>query len=185
VLGDAGTDDRSLTNTWCVHPEIAQAGTGDTVVLWGGAELHAGRRRGGATAWEQPTIVSDGPSCFALDVATDPEGDAVAIWNAGTGATPRLDAAVLDATPPIVSKVAIPRAAHTGAEVRMAIAASDTWSPLVAPLWRLGDRTRVRGMRVKHVFQQPGRYRIRVTVADHAGNTAIATGTIRVRKKSS
>ncbi len=79
-LGDAGTDDRALTDVWCVHPEAAQSGTGDTVVLWGGADLHSTRRRPGGTAWEDATIVSHGPSCFALAVAADAKGNAVALW---------------------------------------------------------------------------------------------------------
>ncbi len=180
-LGDAGSSESVLTDSWCVHPEIAMDAAGDAVVVWGGADLHAARRQVGSSAWGQSQIVARGPACFELALAIDPAGDAVAIWNASETAVTLLDASVLDATPPVLKKLVVPRLARVGRRVRFAVTASDLWSALASPpLWRFGDGTNSHGLRLQHVFRRPGRYQVRVTAVDQAGNAATSTATVSV-----
>jgi len=107
-------------------------------------------------------------------------GDAVVIWNVGTGGGQLLYYAIFDNTPPVISKPAIPHVARARHRVRFAVAVSDAWSSLPAPTWQFGDGTRARGITVQHVVRRPGPYRVRVTARDQAGNTTTSTATIRV-----
>lgn len=183
-LGDAGSSEPSLTDHWCVHPEIALDAKGDAVVLWGGADLHAARHQAGTSAWEPAQLVARGPACFELAVAADAAGNAVAIWNATAEAVTRLDAVVLDVTPPVLKKVAVPRTAPGGRRVRFTVAASDLWSALAGrPLWQFGDGTSGHGFTLQHVFRRPASYRVRVTAVDQAGNAASLAATVRVTAK--
>jgi PKD domain len=181
ALGDAGSSDRVLTDTWCVHPDVAVDVAGDAVAVWGGADLHAARRRAGSSVWEPAQIAAPGPACFELALAVDPAGDAVVIWNASEMAVTRLDASVLDVTPPALKALVFPRTAPVGRRLRFAVSATDLWSDLAnPPLWRFGDGTTGRGFRVRHVFRRAGRYQVRLTAVDQAGNAATSTATARV-----
>lgn len=184
ALGDAGSSDRVLTDSWCVHPDVAVDAAGDAVAVWGGADLHAARRRAGSSVWEPAQIAAPGPACFQLALAVDPAGDAVAIWNASERAVTRLDASVLDITRPVLKTVAFARRAPVGRRSRFAVSATDLWSDLAnPPLWRFGDGATGRGFKVQHVFRRPGRYRVSVTAIDQAGNTAASTASVRVTSK--
>jgi PKD domain len=181
VIGESGSDDPSLQDTWCVDPRVALDAAGGAVVIWGGAVLHAARRDGG---WQQPVEVGNAPACFTRSLAVDPAGDAVAVWNASDNAVVRLDAAILDATPPALERLAVPRSARAGSRVRVSVGATDAMSSLAqAPLWRFGDGAKASGLAVRHAYRRPGRYRVTVTAADLAGNRATATATILVRKR--
>ncbi|HEX6700296.1 MAG TPA: hypothetical protein VF101_06145, partial [Gaiellaceae bacterium] len=114
VVGDSGSDDPALQDTWCVDPRVAVDATGRAIVIWGGAALHAARRDGG---WQQLVEVEDAPACFARSLAIDAMGDAVAVWNASENAVVRLDAAILDAKPPVLERLAVPRTARAGRRV--------------------------------------------------------------------
>jgi hypothetical protein len=181
AIGDSGSDDPALQDTWCVDPRVALDADGRAVVIWGGAALHAARRDGG---WQQPVEVANAPACFARSLAADPAGDAVAIWNASENAVVRLDAAILDATPPVLERLAVPRSARAGRRVRFSVGAVDAMSSLAQPpVWRFGDGATASGLAVHHVFRRAGRYRVTVTATDRAGNRATATAAILVRKR--
>jgi PKD domain len=181
AIGDSGSDDPALQDTWCVDPRVALDAAGRAVVIWGGAALHAARREGG---WQQPVEVADAPACFARSLAVDPAGDTVAIWNASANAVTRLDASILDATPPAIGRLVVPGTARPGRRVRFSVAATDALSSLAQPpLWRFGDGATARGLAVRHAYRRPGRYRVTVTVTDLARNQATATAAILVRKR--
>jgi len=172
MLGNAGTP-----AVLCVRPRIAIDRAGDAVVIWGGAALHATRRSVGSPTWEKSVLLASGPQCRALDLAADPAGNAVAVWNAGMG----LEAAILDMTPPVLTKLRLPKVARAGREARFAVSASDLWTSLAGPpLWRFGDRSTRKGAVVTHTFREPGRYRVSVAATDEAGNTISASATVRV-----
>ena len=182
VVGDSGSDDPALQDTWCVDPRVALDATGRAVVIWGGAALHAARRDDGG--WRQAVEVANAPACFARSLAADAAGDAVAVWNASENAVVRLDAAILDATPPVIERLAVPRSARRGRRVRFSAGAFDTMSSLAQPpLWRFGDGATARGLAVRHAYRRARRYRVTVTAVDLAGNRATATTTILVRKR--
>ena len=179
VLGDAGSN----VAGYCVHPRIALDGAGSAVVVWGGAGLRSARRPAGATAWERSVVVDPEPACRFPALAVSPAGDAVTIWNGGTDRyqSTGLDAAILDATPPVLKGTVIPKAALARRPVRFSVTATDLWSSLARPpLWRFGDGSKSNGAVVQHIYPRPGRYRVSVTAVDQAGNTATSTATIRV-----
>src|SRR5207244_5420933 len=131
-----------------------------------------------------PLEVADAPACFARSLAADPAGDAVAVWNASENAVVRLDAAILDATPPMIVRLALPGRTRVGRRVRFSVAAADAMSSLAQPpLWRFGDGATARGLVVRHAYRRPGHYRVTVAAADLAGNRATATATIVVRTR--
>jgi hypothetical protein len=181
VIGDSGSDDPALQDTWCVDPRVALDAAGHAVVIWGGAALRAARYDG---AWQQPVEVASAPACFARSLAVDPAGDAVAIWNASENAVVRLDAAILDATPPAFQRLVVPGSARAGRRVRFSVGASDAMSALAGPpVWRFGDGATAIGLAVRHAYRRPGRYRVTVTAADLASNRATASAAILVRKR--
>jgi len=159
-------------------------GRGAAVVVWGGTAFRAARRPAGSETWEQPMTVRPIPACFGRDLAVDPMGNAVAVWNSSSQVGSELYAAVLDATPPILQRLVIPHVAHSRSKVRFAVAASDVWSDLATPpLWSFGDGGTAHGITTQHIYRRPGRYRVRVTARDHVGNTTTTTATIRVTRK--
>ncbi|HEX6699570.1 MAG TPA: PKD domain-containing protein, partial [Gaiellaceae bacterium] len=114
----------------------------------------------------------------------DAMGDAVAVWNASENAVVRLDAAILDAKPPVLERLAVPRTARAGRRVGFSVGAADAMSALAQPpVWRFGDGATASGPAVGHVYRRAGRYRVTVTAADLAGNRATASATILVRKR--
>ncbi len=176
ALGDDGYG--SGQHPLCLSPHSAVDATGGVVVVWGGAALHAARRLAGSSTWEKTVIVAPSGGCGSLALAGDSAGDAVAVWHGGGGSP---NASVLDSTPPVLTKLVIPRTARSRHRVRFAVTASDLWSSVASPpLWRFGDGTSRRGTVVNHLFRRPGRYRVSVTATDQAGNTAVSTATIRV-----
>ena len=84
------------TEPWCRN----QAGV-VCVRLWGGNSLYAARRTAGPESWQGPFVVSSDHACFQRSLALDAVGDGVGLFNTGTD-TRRLDAAVLDVTPPLI-----------------------------------------------------------------------------------
>jgi hypothetical protein len=185
VLGDAGSDDPVLTDTWCVHPEIALDASGRALAVWGGANVYAAANAGGGSGtWAKPVVAATGPDCFARALAVDSTGNAVLIFNADERAVTRLDAAVRDVTPPLLTRLSVPRVAVVGQRMRFSISAYDRWSPLLGPpSWRFGDGGKGRGSTAGHVFRRGGRYRVKVTAFDLAGNAATASTVIHVKDR--
>jgi hypothetical protein len=164
---------------YCVLPGIALDEAGDALVVWGGPQLRSARRRAGSTTWEKPVVAVNEDTCLE-SLAVDASGNAAATFWAGT-ANAHFNAAVLDATPPILKGIVVPRIAHPKRQVRFAVTVSDLWSPLASPpLWRFGDGSSRYGSTVQYAYRRPGRYRVSVTATDQAGNAATSTATIRL-----
>jgi hypothetical protein len=190
VLGSSGGDVWYARDNSCVRPRVALDANGGALVVWGGDSLYASRRRAGANSWPEPFVVAAGPSCFQRSLALDAAGDGVVLFNTGTD-TRRLDAAVLDVTPPLIDTLRAPATARARRPIRITLAARDSWSPVTAVEWRFGDGARAlgRGHRtgdqtaaaVTHRWRRPGRYTVAVTVSDQAGNSVLRTVRVRVR----
>jgi hypothetical protein len=183
-LGDGGPGTAWYTrDSWCVRPRVALDSAGGAFVIWGGDALYSTRRRPGERNWETPVTVAPGPVCFQRALAVDAAGDAVAIWNPAERAADRLDAAIFDATPPVLSRLSVPRRVRAGLPARFSVVASDVWSSLSrAPLWRFGDGTQLRGATVRHRYRHPGLYRVTVVARDKAGNEARSSTSVRVNR---
>jgi PKD domain len=191
VLGTSGgTSAWYAHDNWCVRPRVAVDAAGGTLVVWGGSSLYAVRRPAGSNGWQKPVVVTADHACWGRAVAVDEAGDGVVLFNSGENAR-RLDAAILDVTPPLIDMLRAPATARAGRPIRIALAARDGWSPVTAVEWRFGDGARAhgRGRRtgeqtvaaVTHRWRRPGRYTVTVTVSDQAWNSARRTLRVRVR----
>lgn len=191
VLGTSGG-----TSVWythdnsCVRPRVALDANGGALVVWGGDSLYAARRPAGSESWQAPFVVLSYPACWQRALALDAAGDAVVLFNTGTD-TRRLDAAVLDVTPPQIDTLRAPATARAGKPIRITLAARDAWSRVSAVEWRFGDGARAHGFglrtgdqtvaAVTHRWRRPGRYTVTVTVSDQAGNSTRRTLRLRIR----
>ena len=95
---------------------------------------------------------------------------------------PSCDGVVLDRTPPTVAIGVASAAVKVGDLVSLQATATDATSGMSgAGQWTWGDNTGgASGDAVTHTYTQPGTYEVAVTVADAAGNTAVAKKTLTV-----
>jgi hypothetical protein len=187
VIGDGGSGNYRHDG-YCLTPQVGVGAQGGAVAIWGGAGLYAALRPPNSHTWEKPVRVASAPTCFGRVLAVDAAGNAVAAWNAGWQAGSqslgRVDAAVLDVTPPVLERLVAPATARVRRRVRFSVDASDSWSKLARPpLWQFGDGTSARGLSVRHAYRRRGSYRLSVTAEDLAGNRATSTAVIRVRRR--
>ena len=187
VIGDGGSGNYRHDG-YCLTPQVGVDAHGGAVAIWGGAGLYAARRPAGSHTWEKPVRVAAAPTCFGRVLAVDAAGNAVAAWNAGWQAGSqslgRVDAAVLDATPPVLERPVAPATARVRRRVRFSVDVSDAWSKLARPpLWQFGDGTSARGLSVRHAYLRRGSYHVTVTAEDLAGNRATSTVDVRVRRR--
>jgi hypothetical protein len=192
VIGTSGSDAWYAHDNWCVRPRVALDANGGKLVVWGGSSLYAARRPPGSNSWQVPFVVAADPACFQRSLALDAAGDGVVLFNTGTD-TRRLDAAVLDVTPPLVDTLRAPAVAVTDRRIRLTLRAHDLWSRVASVKWRFGDGARARSSggragdttvaTVRHAYHRPGRYAVTVTVTDQASNTARRTLLVRVRAR--
>ena len=92
---------------------------------WASAALSLAASR--STTSEKPQVAANVPAC-ARTVAIDAVGDAAALFFPGDRPGGEIIAPVLDATPPILKRVVIPRVAHPRRKIRLTVSASDLWS---------------------------------------------------------
>jgi Subtilase family/PKD domain len=98
------------------------------------------------------------------------------VGNAGTYAIP-FD---IDNTRPAL-RIRAGRVVLAGSPLLVSTAASDHGSGIAGvPTIAFGDRSTGKGSRVRHRFARPGRYTLRVTVSDRAGNSTTALQSVRV-----
>ena len=108
-------------------------------------------------------------------------GDAIAIWERNDGRW-WVEVAASDVAPPVVMKLTVATSGVVRKPLRYSVAARDTWSRTVVPVWTFGDGSRARGSSVTHRYRSPGRYRVTVTVADVLGHATTASRRIKVRR---
>ena len=78
-------------------------------------------------------------------------------------------------------RIRAPRTVLANSPLLLTTAASDRGSGIAGvPVVAFGDRSTGRGSRIRHRYARPGRYTLRVSVVDRAGNTAVAQQTVRV-----
>jgi PKD domain len=176
---------------------VAANATGGAVVIWGKFLGHqhvtlvgASRAALGAAWSDAARIPSPAglPNASEPSIQASPAGDFVVGWAAGArtgvGEGPPPSASVLgayDAAPPVAS-VHLPAFARAGHGVHVRVHAYDTWSGVRGlPLWRFGDGSTARGMRIRHVWKRPGTYDVVLTVRDHRHHRRVVHRTITVR----
>jgi PKD domain/Subtilase family len=114
-------------------------------------------------------LLADGPHALRID-ASDRVGNAGAYTVSFT----------VDNTRPAV-RVRASRLVLAGNPLLVSIAASDRGSGIAGtPTVAFGDGSTARRSRAQHRFARPGRYTLRVTVTDRAGNSAVVQQAVRV-----
>ena len=177
--------------------QIDVAPDGSAVAIWRGSSggkpaIQAVRRApsgefGGVTdiAIGDPAPADPDVQLFNPSVAVDSEGNAAAVWSRfrfslGLDINDwQLDAAGFDAAPPGLSAVSIPASGSVGAEIGMAAAAFDRWSPFTLS-WSFGDGAGATGPAVTHAYGGAGAFGATVTATDAVGNAASAGGQVLV-----
>jgi chitodextrinase len=139
----------------------------------------ATRSPGGAFGPIADVAVHDSDSLVSPRVAADGLGDAAAAWSRSSPSEFVVEVTHYDASPPQFGPVDVPAAALAGAPVTMSAAGSDALSA-VSTSWSFGDGGVADGAQVSHAYAAPGRYEVRVTLTDGAGNTASTTRSIEV-----
>jgi hypothetical protein len=162
---------------------------GDVIVAWSTFDtgvmknvVRAAVRSAGAGAFGAPKIVSNTQNYGSHpQIALDEQGDGVLAYDVGQ--TPLgVDIAVFDASAPEVTLTGPPKVQlKTRAAFRALV--SDAFSPF-STTWSFGDgSTSATGASVTHTFTRAGRFTVKVTASDTAGNTASKSLTVTVTTK--
>jgi PKD domain len=162
-------------------PQVALDPQGDAVAVWdqsNGSDyiVEAAVRSAASGAWQVPTQLSPtGENSYLPQVAVDPQGNAVAIWE-----NDLIEAAGYDAAGPLLHSLTIPGTGTVGQPLLFSVSPLDVWSILGPTTWSFGDGANATGTSVAHVYTTAGNYHVTVTGADVLGNTTSATGTVAV-----
>lgn len=173
----SSSDDRRSTlyrpagGDWTGTPAVRDAAAAIGFVPTGAGRLHwleYGLQQGEHVAGGPAVagVLSDAPPPDARNVrprtfAGDGAGHAFLAWDGALR--------VYDEAPPVLSGVQAPATAVAGQAARFAATASDAWSG-ASVVWDFGDGATATGDRPEHAFARPGRYDVRVSAVDGAGN---------------
>lgn len=160
---------------------VAVDGDGNTFAVWIGFDddstpndVVQGVIRPAGGGWGAPQDLS-GQLAQRSELAVDPEGNALVIWNL-QGTPQVLQAAPYDATAPVLRGLSVPTNGTAGAAAGMSVNPYDLWSPLAgAPSWTFGDGGGASGTNVSHAYAAPGTYTVTVSQADTLGFVTTAT----------
>ncbi len=171
-------------------PRLAVDPAGDALALWrryDGANYviqSASRPAGGA--WQSPVDLSAiGRNAFEPELATDPEGDAVAAWSRFDGTDTIVQGAGYDAAGPRLRSLSIPLASTVRQPLAFSVSPFDVWSAIGAISWSFGEGATASGASVSHTYASPGVYPVSVIAADALANARGATGTVTIFPKAS
>lgn len=173
------------------RPDAATDGAGNVMALWtddttGTPRLFFARHAPGQPFDPAQTMPgAPGGAGIGPSVALAPDGNGVAAWPGPDPDSPEthdvpLFASGFDATPPVLSAVAVPAQGITGRPLGFSAAATDIWSPAPAISWSFGDGVQAQGGQVSHAYALPGSYGAAVTATDEVGNSSSAGGTVAV-----
>jgi hypothetical protein len=136
-------------------------------------------------AWEPPSELPVELDSFAGDFleprfATDPLGDAVAVWSSTQTAV--VQAAGYD-DGPLLDDLSIPPTGTSGVPVSFSLSPLDGWAALGDTRWSFGDGSLASGASVTHTYVKAGTYHVQVESEDALGSKNTATGTITIEPK--
>jgi len=139
----------------------------------------AARSPGGAFGPIDDVATHPSDLLVSPQVAADGLGNATAAWTRSSPSEFVVEVTHYDASPPQFGAIEVPAAGVAGATLTMSAAGSDALSP-VSTSWSFGDGGAADGAQVSHAYAAPGRYEVRMTLTDGAGNAASATRSIEV-----
>jgi len=167
---------------------IAIDQAGNTVVSWASRvpsssdESVLASRRPAGGSFGAPVVLS--PPALAdqttPEVSIDGAGNAVAVFQRWNGSHQEIQAAALDAAPPVVSAFTVPSAGKSGKPLSFSASATDTWSA-VSYAWSFGDGGTASGPNVSHKYADSGTYTVSLTATDAAGNATTRTAMTAVK----
>jgi hypothetical protein len=172
-------------------PDAATDAAGNVMALWtddttGTPRLPFARHAPGQP-FDPAQPMPGTPSGAGFDpaIALEPGGNGVAAWpvpdpDGQESHDVPLFASGFDATPPVLTGVAIPAQGVTGQSLGFSATATDIWSPAPAISWSFGDGGQAQGGLAGHAYSVPGSYGVGVTATDEVGNSASAGGTVAV-----
>jgi PKD domain len=186
--GSGGSAPQTVSTTpslGFLEPSLGVAADGRALLAWlqqdrPGADvtvLAADRAPGGT--FGLPVPLSSGPDVLSsAAVASSDAGDGVVAWE--QGASPyAVHARGYDASPPLLSGVAIPASAAVAAPAAFAASPFDVWGPATLS-WAFGDGGTATGAAPTHVYARAGTFIATVTATDAVGNAASRSGTVQV-----
>ena len=162
-------------------PQVAVDPQGDAVAVWqrsnGTDRIVQSARHPAGGSWSAAVDLSaPGEDARGPQVAVDPQGDAVAVWDRYS----IIQAAVYDATGPQLGSLSIPANGTAGEPLSFSVSPLDLWSALGATSWSFGDGGSASGTAATYAYAAAGTYQVTVTAADVLGNPTSATGTVTV-----
>jgi hypothetical protein len=167
-------------------PRVAFDPAGNAITVWerfNGVNnvIQAAMRPAGGAWGVTQDLTLPGLNAFSPEVAFDPAGNAVAVFERSNGANAIVQAAGYDAAGPKLRSLKIPAKGVATKKVRFSVAPFDVWSALAGPTtWRFGDGKRANRRTVRHAYRRGGRFTVRVSQADALGNVTVVTRTIRI-----
>ena len=158
---------------------------GDAVAVWdrpNGSNfiVQAAARPAGGSFGAPVDLSLAGQNAFDPQVAIDPAGDAVAVWDRSNGANTIVQAAGYDFAGPQLKGLSIPVSGTVRTPVSFGVSPLDTWSGVASTTWSFGDGQNASGAAVPHVYAAAGSYHVSVTSVDGDGNATTATGSITI-----
>jgi hypothetical protein len=167
---------------------LAGNGQGEVVAAWYSFEtdvvhnaVRAAVLRPGTSNFESSKVISSTTVDSGNPVVTlDKGGDAVVGMQLGL--TPAgVAVAVYDGAGPRLGKPAGPGTVKSGATASYSVLAQDAFSPVASISWSFGDGSAgASGTHVSHRFRAPGRFTLKVTATDKAGNSSTTSLTVTV-----
>jgi hypothetical protein len=166
-------------------PQAAVDPSGNSVAVWYRSNgpnfvIQAATRAAGGT-WRAPVDLSvAGQNAFSPQVAVDPAGDAVTVWDRFNGANFIVQSAGYDAAGPQLRSLSIPTSGVVGQSLSFSISPFDVWSAPGTTAWTFGDGAGGSGTSLSHAYAAPGTYKVAVTGSDVLGNTSSASGVVSI-----
>jgi hypothetical protein len=158
---------------------VARDGT-EFVVMRGSRGVYVTFRPLGSVKFRPPVRIgprSNGNPTAALV----PGGNLLVTWTRETG--PDEQSVVVggwdSGRAPTLSGIRVPRRALVRSPIAFSARAIDPMG-VRSVRWTFGDKRATTGPVVSHSYRRPGRYRVRVTATDMAGNRRTATRTVRI-----
>ncbi len=162
---------------------------GDVIVGWTTFDtqvmrnvVHAAVRPDGAAGFGAPKVVSNTQNYGSTpQIALDEQGDGVLAYDVGQ--MPQgVDIAVFDASAPQAT-LSGPSRVQVNARATFRASVTDAFSP-ASTTWSFGDGSKsVTGSSVTHTFSRAGRFTVKLTASDTAGNTTSKSLTVTVSAK--
>lgn len=169
-------------------PEIAVPADGHAVAIWEREResqniVIESASRDAEGLWPQPqgdaTLSVPGRVALAPQIAIDPAGEAVAVWDRHDEAENTIvQGAVLDPVPPRLRSVSIPAGGTVGEPLSFSARPTD-FSALTIE-WGFGDGAAAEGADATHAYSAPGIYEVALRATDAAGNATSSSAQVRI-----